>query len=99
MAQQSPRGVQVDSDARRMSDPVTVVVWPSGMEQDADTWSDANNYLSAGAGIKPGHPAGPEITLNADSMPAPGAVPAEQPRPTPAAIRPSPAPAQPPASS
>lgn len=93
MAQQNPRGVQVDSDARRKSDPVTVVVWPSGMEQDADTWSDANNYVTAGAGYKSGYPTGPSQELNQDSDPAPGNRPAEPARPaTPAAPRP-PAPA------
>lgn len=101
MAQQTPRGVQVDSDARRLSDPVTVVVWPSGMEQDADNWSDANNYVSAGAGFKAGYPTGPVQELNQDSDPAPGNAPAQESRPAPAAApaRPAPAAVTPPASS
>lgn len=89
MAQQS-RGVQVDRDARRLGDPVTVVVWPSGNEQDADTWSDATNYLAMGAGIKSGYPTEPQQELNPDSDPAPGNAPAPEPRQAPAAARPAP---------
>lgn len=55
----SPKGVGVDPDAVAKHDPVTVVVSPAGNDYDADTWSDANNFLGAGYSIKDGYPTGP----------------------------------------
>ncbi len=74
------KGVGVDKGAVAMHDPVTVVITPEGRELDADTWSDANNYVAAGCAFKDGYPTypGDESHEQEPARPAP----AQRPAPT-----------------
>lgn len=49
----------VDSDARALHEPVTVVVSPAGNRYDCDSWSEANNLLAQGYAVADGAPSGP----------------------------------------